>query len=305
MMDRFRLCGRLAAGVLLLVCSGAPLAASPLASGSTAIPGDAEVLLDPAADPLVKVLTNNKYNSQRQLIPTSQHVANPAGAVSGWNIKDLRFRYLSDSDTMIVAVNTVGIAGDADGNGIQGVASPATVAAGGKEYANLGGQASVTVFFDTNRDGIADVVAGVPAKLPNPLDPRSKLTVPGAGLNGFQVAKINPNETRGEQYAYGSLLAGNMGNLLYDPSKENPDFIFTVKNFSKLPGMTSPYSFGVGAFAGSPDDVVAGEDSVFLQNVLVPQPERVPEPATVLAWSIGIGAAAAWRYRRSRRTPLA
>ena len=267
--------------------------ASGSSGSSSSIPGDAEVLLNPATDPQVLVLTNkpDKYG-----ISSPDHVAQPDGVISGWNIKDIRLRYLKDSDTMIVGVNSFGIIGDVDGNGSPSVASPATLTAGGVKYAHLGGRESVTVAFDTNKDGVPDVVAGVPAQLPNPLDPNSKTSVPGSGIDGFLVSKFKGGPI---QYAYGDRLADNQGSLVADPSAQNPDFIFTIKNWSKLPGLKDPYSFGLQMYAGSPDDVVAGEDSFMASRVQLPG-GVVPEPATCLLWGLA-ATVLAMRARRLRK----
>ena len=39
------------------------------------------------------------------------------GAVSGWDIKDVRFHHDGASDRLYVGINCFGICGDADGNG--------------------------------------------------------------------------------------------------------------------------------------------------------------------------------------------
>lgn len=271
-----------------------PVAGASGASGtSTTVPGDAEVLLNPAVDPLVKVLVNQPDASG---VSHPNHVTQLAGTTSGWNIKDVRLRYLEDSDTMVVAVNSFGIIGDADGNGSATGASKTMSSLGGVKYANMGGTQSVTVAFDTNNDGKPDVVAGVPATLPNPLDPQSKATAPGAGLDGFLVSKYTSGSI---QAAYGQNLANNQGVLLATPSADNPDFIFTVKNWSKLPGLTDPYRFGLYMYAGSADDVVSGEDSMYVKGVAMPS-TVVPEPATLLLWG-GLIAAAGCRAVRSRK----
>jgi hypothetical protein len=281
----------------LLVCLGSSVAtASGIGENgaSQRIPGDAEVLLNPEQDLLVKVLVNKPDANG---VSWPDHVAQPAGRVSGWNIKDVRFRYLDNEDTLIVGVNSFGIIGDADGDGVAGRAAPDTIASGGVEYPRLGGRQSVTVAFDTNLDGVPDVVAGVPAQLPDPLDPNSKMNVPGAGLNGFLVSKYRGGPI---QYGYGENLVDNQGVLVADSSAEDPDFLFTVRNFSTLPDLQSPYRFGVRVYAGSPDDVVSGEDSFVARDVRLPQGERIPEPATILAWSL-VSLIAVWRGRRLRR----
>lgn len=261
----------------LVLTAGLTLAAG--LSAPAQVPGNAEVLLNPANDPNVKVLVvkPDKYG-----VSWPDHVAQPDNAISGWNIKDLRLRYLQADDTLVVGVNSFGIIGDVDGNGDPSTAAEATLRVGGIDHPNLGGRESVTVAFDVDLDGNPDVVAGVPALLPNPLDPTSKMKVPGAGLDGFLVSKFTSGPMH---YAYGQQLPDHQGALVADPSAADPDFVFTVKNWSKVAGLKDPYEFGLQMYAGSPDDVVAGEDTFLARLVSLPG-GVIPEPATCLLWGL-------------------
>jgi MYXO-CTERM domain-containing protein len=219
-----------------------------------------------------------------------------AGYITGWNIKDLRFAYNSTSDTLSVGVNTYSIAGNADGNGKPGSPDPKMVAAGGVDPAHIGGRGSITVAFAPSETGAPSkvgtpvIVAGVPA------DKSSA----GTGLDGFTVSSYKPSG-QGIQYNYGMSLAANTGALAFDPSAAHPGFEFTVKNFSKIPGLDPKTGFWIQAFAGSPDDVIAGEDSIGWIHVpgLAAQ-QTVPEPTTFAGWTL-LTAGAAWGLRRSRR----
>jgi hypothetical protein len=221
-----------------------------------------------------------------------------AGHITGWNMKDLRMHYDAATDTLAVGINFFGIAGDADGNGIQGVADPRTIAAGGVEVPHLGGRESITVGIALNGDKTPDIVAGVPADK----------TKAGPGIDGFTVAKYDPVAgLNGIEYGYGATLKDQLGGLAFDPSAAHPGFEFLIKNVSKIPGFQVPNmkdgflwspGFSIEAFAGSPDDVVAGEDFIPMTRI---SPEAIPEPATLLAWSV-VAAGAAWRVRR-RRAP--
>ncbi len=231
------------------------------------------------------------------------------GLTTGWAVKDMRLDYDKSTDTLQVGVNFYGIAGDADGNGDPSAASSRMMAEGGVDTASLGGHKSVTVGFDFNGNGTPQVVAGVPADK----------TEAGPGIDGFTVASYKPG-TNGLQNSYGAALANNLGNLAFDPSAAHPDFEFTVKNFSQVAGDALTKGFTVSAYAGSPDDVVAGEDT-FRHAVTLPQaqtapgtvvpnpptgPETqfggpvVPEPATVVAWSSAIVGGMLFRLRRRR-----
>jgi len=212
--------------------------------------------------------------------------------VSGWNIKDLRLAYDNRTDTLMVGVNFFGIAGDADGNGDPGGADPRTSASGGIDLPNLGGRESISVGFDLRNRGIPDIVAGVPGD-------KAKA---GTGIDGFTVASYN-NSNAGLAFSYGNTLTQHMGALAFDPSAEHPHFEFTIANFSKLPGFDPEEGFSVRVFAGTPDDVVAGEDQIPLTRVVFPQLEpQVPEPATLLTWLV-LSGGAAYRMRGRRRNP--
>jgi hypothetical protein len=212
------------------------------------------------------------------------------GRANGWNIKDLRLAYDDKSDTLYVGVNFFGTAGDADGNGNPGAADPRTSAAGGIDLANLGGRESISVGFDLRNRGVPDVVAGVP----------SDKTKAGPGIDGFTVASYNSNNA-GLASSYGSTLTRHLGGLAFDPDNTHPHFEFTIAHFKELPGLDPTQGFGVKVFAGTPDDVVAGEDQIPLTHVAFPKVDtQVPEPATLLSWTI-LSGGAAWRLRGRRR----
>src|SRR5262249_18012099 len=138
-----------------------------------------------------------------------------------------------------------------------------------------------------------DIVAGVPA---------DKSTA-GPGTDGFNIAKFKETGV-GIAYDYGATLHDQMGNLAFDPDKTHPGFEFTIKNFSQLPGYDPPNGFGVSVYAGTPDDVVAGEDTIPYTHI---SPAAIPEPATWLGWSLAtVGAVVGLRRARNRpRTPAA
>ena len=231
---------------------------------------------------------------------------NPAGLVamapwmtnSGWDIRQLNVTYDPKTDTLNVDLKFRGIAGDADGNGNPGTADPRTTLAGGVDLPHLGGRKSISVAFagiDSNGTrGQALAIAGVP------MDKSSYAS--SAGLNGFRLASYIPG-SYGLAVSYGAPLAGPAtGQLLYDPSAANPDFEFKIFHFSKIPGADLTKGFYISAFAGSPDDVVAGEASIGWTRVgsFTPAPQ-VPEPGSVAL--LGLGGLGFWLGRRPRRAP--
>ena len=225
------------------------------------------------------------------------------GWVSGWAVKDLRTSYDTTSDTLYVGVDTfknaagkTAIVGDADGNGDPGGASPEMVKAGGLDTPSLGGHKSVAVAFAADdpkhpgMPGIPLVVAGVPAD-------KSQA---GPGLDGFNVASYR-NNALGIENNFGKTLTANLGALAFDPSAAHPGFEFTVKNFSKIQGLNPANGFWISLYAGSTDDVIAGETSLMLTRLpALAQQTLTPEPAALLSWTFIAGGAWLGLRRRSR-----
>jgi len=274
------------------------LVAGPASAAQISLTGDAEKDF-PAGQPRYGVFVDNPNKltgaSDMNDVAQAQWITDQ-GHVSGWNMKDIRLHYDAPSDTLAVGVNFFGVAGDADGDGDPGHTDPRTALAGGVDLSHLGGRESIAVALDLNNDKIPDIIAGVPA---------DKSTA-GPGINGFTVAKYK-GDASGLSFAFGQTLKNQLGNLAFDPDAKHPDFEFTIKNFSKIPGFEFnklPLGFefsqgiGVQAFAGTPDDIIAGEDTIPYMSI---KPEAIPEPATLLAWSV-VALGAAWRLRHRRPT---
>jgi len=225
------------------------------------------------------------------------------GWISGWAIKDIRTSYNPATDTLAVGLDTFrnakglqSIVGDSDGNGDPGGASGIMAAAGGQDPAHLGGRKSVAVAFAPNgaggpgTPGTPAVIAGVPANK----------AAAGPGLDGFSVAAYKGNDL-GLAYNFGKNLPQYQGALAFDPSARHPGLEFTVDHFSKIPGLNPTNGFWISAYAGSPDDVIAGESALAATHVPAIAEESIPEPATILAWSLVVaGAGVRARYGRKR-----
>jgi hypothetical protein len=264
------------AGVLAALVVAAPALAGSISGPWT---GDAEKDF-PSTKPGVITLVNPKYPTVN---PEAYIQANNMS--TGWAIKDVRLQYDTTGDVMYFGLNFFGIAGDSDGNGNPGTVSSAAAARGAVDIASLGGRESITVGIDLAGTGRPQILAGVPS------DKRQA----GPGLDGFSVAN-NLRLSSGLAGSYGPSLSQFQGDLLFDPSAEHPDFIFTIKNFSKLPGYDPDRGFGLVAFAGSPDDTVEEEGVLFSRVAF----GRIPEPATVLGWSVALVGIGAWRRLRRR-----
>ncbi len=175
----------------------------------------------------------------------------PPGRISGWNLIDMRFFYDRANDVMYVGLNFAGIAGDADGDGDPGGTSPELAENGGTDVPSLGLLESIVLSLDTDRDGLPNVVVGVPA-----LD----------DVTGFTAALAIPENP--PMFAFGAPLPQHTGILFADPSAAAPDFEFTIPEFSKLPGYVDidPEDDSIIAFArvfaGSIQDDGVGEDVI-------------------------------------------
>ncbi len=217
-----------------------------------------------------------------------------AGWITGWNIKDIRFFYDKSSDTLQVGINTYSIAGNSTGNGTPGIPDPRQTAVGGVDPAHIGGQGSISVAFAGN--GSSDKVSGMPVIIAGvPADKSHS----GPGIDGFTVSSYAPSNS-GIAYSYGSNLPTHQGSLAFDPSAAHPNFEFSVTNFSKIPGLDPTTGFWIQAFAGSPNDVIAGEDTIGWVHIPALAAQQVPEPTTIAAWTLLVGAGALAR-RRLRR----
>jgi hypothetical protein len=219
---------------------------------------------------------------------------NQAGWITGWAIKDIRFSYDKASDTLQVGINTYSIAGNSSGNGTPGIVDPRQAAVNGVDPAHIGGLGSISMAFAadgaTTKDHAAPIIiAGVPADKSHA----------GPGTDGFTVSSYVPSNS-GIAYSYGANLPGHQGALAFDPSAQHPNFEFSITNLSKIPGLDPTKGFWVQAFAGSPNDVIAGEDTVGWVRVPTLAAQQVPEPTTIAAWTLLAGGAAIG-IRRSRR----
>ncbi len=173
----------------------------------------------------------------------------PGVRVSGFNVRDLRLLYDPLTDTLYVGIQTLAIAGDADGDGDPGAAGPALAGGVGNDLPNFGGTESFAVSFDLDEDGVLDVVAGVPS---------------GDDINGFTVARYLPNALV-PAVAFGMDLPPNVGQLFFNPSAEHPHLEFSIIGFFSLPtsgGRDDSAAFRVAAFLGSFSDGGVGEDFV-------------------------------------------
>ena len=223
------------------------------------------------------------------------------GWVSGWAVNNVQMSYNQANDTMYVGLagfkngsGQYAIFGDADGNGNPGAASSQMTAMGGVDSANMGGDKAVAVAFapynptNPTAPGTPTMIAGIPGDK----------SLAGSGIDGFTVAKFS-NSSSLLQNSFGSALSGVSGALAFNPSAAHPELEFSISNLSKS-GINPTQGFWIEMYAGSGQDVVAGEAGLVWTYVPPFEPQQIPEPATWLVWA-GLAGGLAWRRYRSRR----
>ncbi len=254
------------------------LLAHPASADAINFTGDVELDFPNVDGNGITVIVDNP-GSNNQASPGDVAQSGSLTGITGWNIKDLRLAYDESTDVMSFGVNFFGIAGDADGDGNPGGISGSI----GRDVPSLGGRESIVVALDTDRDGTPDVVAGVPTNKPQG-------TI--SGVDTFTVAAYEDSPA-GLASSFGKTLTEHLGALAFDPSAEHPDFEFTITNFKELPGLVPEDGFIISAFAGTTDDIIAGEDFVFNTGIGFPGSgqQQIPEPTTWLAWSLVAGGA--------------
>lgn len=221
---------------------------TPSLQAGNGFTGDAEVDL-PSTDPDVIVIPDLVGGVQQRDVPVPAVAPVPTYDL-GWDIKDLRVKYVADSDELIIAMNSYGVVGDPEGNGDPALFDQRwiTAGAGGTDVPELGPNEGVTFVLDLDLDGTYDVVAGT--NYANSLSQFGLFEFEEFGL----FAPLSPT-------GYGAPV-GALSVQPASPSLAAPDLIFTIANFSTLPGNDGSLSFGINAMAGSRADGAIGEDTL-------------------------------------------
>ena len=301
-------------GVAVLALGWAlPAGAASTATTTSTDPGSSifsafktgDVEKDLPASSAVTIVPGRGENSVAQPTWMTQE-----GLINGYVMKDIRLSYDQKTDTLAVGVNFWGIAGNAD-DSPDGSTNPKTAALGGSNPAHIGGDKSIAIgFTPVTTSGTSApplILAGVPA---------IKTGTPSNTVDNFTVASYTASPS-GITRSFGATMTSNVGNLAYDPSQAHPDFEFTIKNFSKIPGLNAlANGFYIQAYAGTGSYTTIGKSEIFDTLVKLPTPSqgnlnntptgtvptgsvtvnvpppRVPEPATILAWGLVVGGGA-------------
>jgi hypothetical protein len=171
----------------------------------------------------------------------------PPGTIPGWDMAGAHFELNRTTGTLAVGLDFFGIAGDADGNGIDGSTAPWLAANGGADYANLANSESICIAFDFDQNGSYEVIAG-------------DSFFGTAGSIGVYAFAASPF---GLSTSFGAPLPANSGAFFYAPNVATPDFEIALTNvgtFEDLSAQTVCFNFQV--FAGANWDDGIGEDFI-------------------------------------------
>jgi hypothetical protein len=276
---------------ILILCG---LASPSLNAAPISFTGNVSTDFNPAVNTNVNVtpVSSNPLN-----IGQSDWITN-RGWVSGWSIQDIRTNYDPTTDTLYVGVNTFKNASGQYAPFGQANGDP-TGAPTSYDPPHLGGDKSIALAIagvnptNASQPGTPEIIAGIPADK----------TSAGTGTDGFTVSKFDPTRaSAGLAYQFGKSLPQFTGNLAYDPSSAHPQLEFTIKNFSKIPGLDPSTGFWISAYAGSSLDGVAGEAYLSWSKIPANSQQNIPEPNTLLAWALVTSGLAAWRFRSGSRS---
>ena len=210
--------------------------------------GDAEVDLPAAAPDVIVIEDLIAGVAQRDLQPPIPELQ-PIGDI-GWDIQDVRVLYIAETDELVIGLNSYGIIGDPEGNNDPASFDQRWIDGGapGTDVADLGANEGVTIGLDLDNDGVFDLAVGT--HYANSINEFGVFEFTQFG--GF--APLTP-------IAYGAEI-GEIGQAPISPSTASPDLVFSIANFSQLPGNEESLDFGINANMGGGADGNIGEDSI-------------------------------------------
>ena len=169
----------------------------------------------------------------------------PPGTISGWDLSSANFELDRLSGQLHVGLDFFGIAGDADGDGIDGFSSPWLVMNGGQDYPMLAESESILIAFDFDQNGTYDVIAGM-----------------GENDGTYRVSQFSGPVNRLYR-CFGVDLPAHMGPYFYTPVLATPDFELTLNGLGLVEDLQAEnVCFTFHVFAGSLDDDGIGEDFI-------------------------------------------
>jgi len=191
----------------------------------------------------------------------------PDSTICGWDIEKIYMYYNKSEDEMFVGFdmyedstnqNFITICGDADDDNDPDLTSDWLKRLGGSDHPNFSGTEAIVLLLDTDNDNSGDVSIGI----------SDALDLLHDDLKKFAAYKwIGDGFSSPEQHRYWKEQIQSVNVSLFTiPKASKPDLEFSIKNFTKLPGLRfnadSSFTFGLFAFAGSDSDWGVDEDHI-------------------------------------------
>ncbi|MCB1047035.1 MAG: choice-of-anchor D domain-containing protein [Calditrichaeota bacterium] len=167
----------------------------------------------------------------------------PAGTISGWDIAGVYFHLDRCERTLSVGIDFRGLAGDADGDSLEGNTADWLEALGGMDFSNLAETESICMAIDFNMDYYPDIIAG-----------HDNLG------NGFRVCSFvgDPDSLPN---GFGTPLPAHNGGFLAPPLS-GPDYEFKITNVNDVIDFSArEYLWMFWIYSGSLQDGDIGQDS--------------------------------------------
>ncbi|MDP2359452.1 MAG: T9SS type A sorting domain-containing protein [bacterium] len=187
----------------------------------------------------------------------------PPNTVSGWDLDRAYFHLDSNNDQLNVGFKFYGIAGDADGDGVEGGTAPWLAGNFGIDLPLLAQTESICIGLDFDQDGDYDLVAGT-----------------GMFDGVHRVSTFLPGTPLMPADAFGLPLPQHQGPHFFSPSALTPDYELTLDNISSLLLYDGPTTcFDYVFFAGSYQDNGVGEDYKYGTICFTDENVAAEEPA--------------------------
>lgn len=188
----------------------------------------------------------NAARVQDDLFDVTLPDAAPEGIVSGWDIEKAEFHLDRCRDELNIGITFLGVAGDADGDGLEGTTSDWLASTGGVDAPFLAGTESICMALNLNGDAYTDLIAGHDS-LGNPF------RVVSSSQN---ILNLNlPGDF------FGDTAHEHTGASVFPGASSGNDYEFSISGISEFLDFDNPVNMlEFWLFAGSADDAGVGND---------------------------------------------
>ncbi|MBM4221288.1 MAG: hypothetical protein FJ170_05005, partial [Gammaproteobacteria bacterium] len=159
----------------------------------------------------------------------------PAGTISGWDLSSVQFLLDAAADELNIGLDFRSFAGDADGDGLDGITSLWLATNGGIDMGGMAQTEAICIAFDFDQDGDYEIIAGY-----------------GAVDNVYRVSYFTGSPLL-PAFGFGGLAPHDGGHAW------GPDLEIALSDISTLDTL-DPLCFDFLMFAGSYQDDGIGED---------------------------------------------